>query len=254
MIELLDRQQILKLNNTFAAFILDWQNAQYNPLLDENKYEPGEMYENADAEKPRYYSQEEVDQLNKERFEEYNKKKDNIETVSQEDKYIGQIIYNFPQADINDYVENLSAGIVTLATELEWKSMIFLLDYSVPWLDQDNDYEPVKNALNYLKSIGVNDGFVGGFKAEGQDLKDLVKHLFWIIRCNASLPYCWFSGIDTEFVGDICKHGNLHFYLYSEQQKIAIQNKTMEMGLIEIEECYENFSETGAIEGRQLNW
>lgn len=251
MIELLNRQQILQLNKTFAAFIGYWQDAQYNPLRDDNKYTAGEMYENADDEKPRYFSQEECDQLNEERLEEYNKLKDDIKTISLEDKYQGQLIYNFPAAPINSYVKNLSEGIVTLATELKWGSVIFLLDFAIPWFYQNNDYPPVKNALAYLKKIGVDDEFTGGFKADGHDLAELVKNLFWLIRCNAALPYCWFSGINKDFVGDICKYGNIHFRVYADRQKTEIQDKAGKMNLIEIDECYENFSETGAIEGRQ---
>ena len=44
MIELLERQDIFKLNETFSSFIADVQDAKYNPTLDYNKYEPCEMY------------------------------------------------------------------------------------------------------------------------------------------------------------------------------------------------------------------
>jgi hypothetical protein len=252
MIELLNRHEILSLNKTFASYIINWQQQEYDPTLEHNKYDAGVMYD-IDLNKQRHYSQEEVDQMNQERLEDYNRKKDNVETISAEDKYTGTIIYNLPFAEIYDYAESLSVAMVTLAEKSEWKSVIFLMVYPTPWLEQENDYKPVKKALDYLKSIGVTDDFAGRFKANGADLEELMKHLFWIFRCNASLPYCFFSGIDKDFVGSICKYGNIHFHFYSDAEMIETKNKALGLGMIEIEQCFENFSETSTIKGRRLD-
>lgn len=254
MTELLDRQQVFKLNRTFASFIADVQDAKYNPTKDYNKYEPGEMYVD-DSDKPRFVSQEECDKWNAEAFEEYLKRKDSIEPFSLKDKHAEEITYKLLHtADIDNYIDKLADTIVALSDRLNWKAVIFLLDYSTPWLYQDNDYKPVKNALAYLKHIGVDSNFNGGFKASGQDLKELTKNLFWLIRCNAALPSCYFSGIDTGFTADICKHGNIHFHFYSQQDKIQVDKLAKELGMtdIENEDCFDNFSTTGAIKGRQI--
>jgi hypothetical protein len=252
MIQLLNRQEILSLNKIFASFIIDWQQQEYDPSLEQNKYEAKVMYDLA-INKPRYYSQEEVDQMNAERLEEYNRMKDNIQTSPVEDKSTGTLIYNLPFAEIYDYAESLSEAMVTLAEKLEWQAVIFLLVYPTPWLRQENNYKPVKKALDHLKSIGITNDFTGGIKANETDLKELMKHLFWIFRCNASLPYCFFSGIDKDFVGSICKYGNIHFHFYSDAEMIETKNKALGLGMIEIENCFENFSETGAIKGRRLD-
>ncbi len=254
MNELLGRPQVFKLNRTFASFIADVQDAQYNPTLDYNKYEPGEMYVD-DSDKPRFVSQEECDKWNAEAFEEYLKRKDNIEPFSIKDRHVGEVTYKLSNtADIDSYIDKLGDTVVALSDRLNWKAVLFLLDYSTPWLSQDNDYKPVKKALDYLKSIGVDHNFIGGFKASGQDLKELTKNLFWLIRCNAALPSCYFSGIDTGFTADICKHGNIHFHFYSQQDKIEVGKLATELGMtdIENEDCFDNFSATGAIKGRQI--
>jgi hypothetical protein len=251
MIELLNRQEILKLSKAFASFIINWQDQEYNPSQEYNTYKAGMMYD-MKLGKPRHYSQEEIDLMNAERLEEYNSKKDNVVTGSIEENYSGTLIYNLPSAEISDYIENLAGSIETLAEKLDWEAVIFLLVYADPWLEQQNDYKPVKSALKYLKSIGVTDEFTGGFKANGNDLKELVKHLFWIFRCNAALPYSFFSGINKDFVGSICKHGNIHFHFYSENEYFEIRNKCLDLGMTQIERCFENFSETSAIKGRKL--
>ena len=252
MIKLLSRKEILKLNKTFASFIIDWQEQEYNPSLEHNQYKAGKMYD-ITLNKPRYYPQEEIDKMNEERLEEYNRKKDNVETISLEEKYTGTVIYNFPYAPVENYAESLAEGIVTLAEKLEWLAVICMLVYPKPWLGQENDYKPVKKALDYLKSIGVTDDFTGGIIANGTELQELMKHLFWIFRCNASLPYCFFSGIEKEFVGSICQYGNVHFHFYAETEMIRTNHETLGLGMVEIEQCYENFSDTGAIEGRRLD-
>ena len=124
----------------------------------------------------------------------------------------------------------------------------------MPWLGQQNDYKPVKKAMDYLKGIGTTDDFAGGFKANGTDLEKLSDNLFWIFRCNASLAYCFFSGIEKDFVGSICQYGNIHFHFYSETEMIQTKNAALDLGMIEIEKCFENFSETGRIEGRRLDF
>ena len=105
-----------------------------------------------------------------------------------------------------------------------------------------------------MKGIGVNNNFIGGFKANGQDLQELTKNLFWLIRCNGALPSCYFSGVDTDFTGDICKYGNIHFYFYSEQDKIEVGKLAAELGMTVINngECFENFSDSSTIKGQQI--
>lgn len=249
MIELLDRKSILNLNKTFASFILEVQDAKYNPIHNPN--EPGEMYVD-DSEKPRYVSQEECDKWNKEEQMEFDQNRDKVET--EPIKFIEERVFTFSEAEIDQYLNNLGNGLENLNKQLDWQSTIFLLDYPTPWLSQDNDYEPVKKALDYLKSIGVTDDFTGGFKANGQELKELTMNLFWIVRCNASLPDCYFSGIEKGFVGDVCKHGNIHFHFYSDTDRQEILNETKEIGLKAIEgiHCYDSFSETSKIDGRQI--
>jgi hypothetical protein len=253
MIELLERQEIFKLNKTFASFVIDVQDAKYNPLLDYNSYKAGDVYFD-DNDKSRLLTQEECDKLNNEKNEEYLKRKDYFETLNLKKRHSGEMIYKLPFSDLDTYLESLSDGILKLSEKLNWQSVVFLLDYSTPWLYQDNDYKPARKALDYLKEIGTGEAFSGGFKANGQELKELTKNLFWIIRCNAALPDCFFSGVGTDFAADICKYGNIHFHLYSSEEKLGIEKAAKEIGMIEITDgqCFENFTETSAIQGRQI--
>ena len=253
MIELLDRKNTLRLNKTFASAIVDFQHVQYNPDSPDNIYEPGEMYMD-DSDEPRFVSQKECDELNREARREYEIKRDVSDVISIKDNFAGTLIYSAPNSDIDTYELNLANSINKLSAGLKWDSVIVILDYSTPWLSQENDYKPADNALKYLKSLGVDKDFVGGFKISGVQLTEFFQHLFWITRCNASLPYCYFSGVNNRFVATICKYGNVHFDFYSDDEKNEFKKVAEQIGLVRHTDnnCYENFSDTGEIKGRQI--
>lgn len=252
MITLLTRQELLALNPIFAAYIIEIQDANYNPLRDYNKEKPGMAYF-GEEEGSRYISQEECDVNNEQAYAVFLQKKDTYDTISLKGKHVGEAVYNFQHAPLEQYLDLLANGFVQLCTELQWDSVLFLLDYSTPWLYQNNDFEPVQKALNYLKSIGVDNKFNGGFKASGDDLKTLVKNLFWLVRCNAALPLCSFAGANSSFAAEICKYGNMHFHFYAEKDKAAIEAIAPKilMQLIEDGRCHSNFTEA-SFTGRQI--
>jgi hypothetical protein len=254
MIDLLERQQLFALNRTFASFIAAMQVAQYNPALEHNRLEPGDVYV-GDSDTPRYVSQEECDRWNAEAYEAYLKQRDTVEPLSLTDSYCGEVIFAPAHASgIESYAGTLAETIVALNDRLKWGSVLFLLDFAIPWLHQDNDHVPVKRALNHLKNLGVDPAFAGGFMASGTDLKSLTESLFWITRCNASLPTCYFTGIDTGFAATICAHGALHVHFYAQQTKSEIEEQLRISGMMEREHgaCSSIFPDSTAIAGRQI--
>jgi len=246
MKHLISRKEALK-NEVFASFVGSWQ-TRFDPREDPYFTKAG-VYYDWDLQKERFFSQEEIDELNALELKGFLDLKDDIEIKQLTDS--AELKYNLATADIFLYAKELGKMLEKLSTELD-SALIFLLDYSVPWLSQKNSYEPVKQALKYLKKMGVTDDFVGGFAFKGEELAEFVSHLFWIIRCNASLPYCWFSTDKHEFVGTICKHGNIHLYTYSEKIKESMQAFTQKNSLIEIEVCMEAFTVSSGIKGRQI--
>jgi len=246
MKHLISRNEAL-INEVFASFIGSWQK-RFDPREDLYLTEAG-VYYDWDLQKERYFSQEEIDELNALELKGFLDLKDDIEIKQLTNS--AELKYNLATADIFLYAKELGKTLEKLSQELN-SELIFLLDFSVPWLSQKNSYKPVKQALKYLKKMGVTDDFVGGFRYKGEELTEFVSHLFWIIRCNASLPYCWFSTDKHEFVGNICKHGNIHLYTYSEKINETMQEFAQKYGLIEIEVCIEAFTESSGIKGRQI--
>ena len=253
MIQTLSRKEILKMNKSFAKFISDIQDIKYNPATEENKYTEGYMILDEDEE-ARFVSQDESDIMTQTEYKEYLSIKDNIEFPQFTNKYFGNKVYNLPNNEVDIYVENLAKTIEKFCKNLKWESVLFLLEYPTPWLSQKNSFKPVKNAIKYFKKLGVKRKFIGGFIANGEELKELIQNLFWLTRCNAGLPICYFTGINSKFTANICQYGNIHFEFYSKKSKNQIEKNASKYNLIEIEDgrCLQNFNESRKIKGRKL--
>ncbi len=244
--KLITRKQALK-NEVFASFIGTWQ-TRFDPREDPYMTTPGNYFD-WELDKERFYDQIEIDSIHKKELEEFLNCKDDVTIKKYE--YFGELKYNLDFKDIFIYSIEIGKILEQLSIALN-SELIFILDYNVPWLSQENDFAPVIKASNYLREIGTNEEFSGAYKLSGDELAEFVANLFWIIRCNASLPYCWFSTESHQFIGDVCKHGNLHFHTYSEEVKIQLESFAKQNSLIEIDDCVEGFIGDSGIEGRQI--
>ena len=246
MKNLITREQALK-NEVFASFIGTWQK-RFDPREDAYMTKPGNYYD-WEIHKERFYDQFEIDKINNQELAEFLDRKDNVEIKKYE--YYRELKYNLNFSDIFLYSIEIGKILEKLGKELN-EDLIFILDYSVPWLSQENDYEPASKALDYLREIGTSENFSGAFKLGGDDLAEFATNLFWIIRCNASLPYCWFSTEKHHFVGDLCQYGNIHLHSYSIEIKNTLEAFAKANSLIKIDDCIEAFSTDGGIDGRQI--
>ena len=86
------------------------------------------------------------------------------------------------------------------------------------------------------------------------DLTTFVKHLSWLMRCNASLPYFHFSNEGQNLVGSICKYGNLHIATIDEVTDNLIKAAVKKTNYIYLDgnNCYNQFGKTSAIVGRRI--
>jgi hypothetical protein len=108
------------------------------------------------------------------------------------------------------HVKQLGIELVKLIEELDCNTLIFLGDTKQPWLHQDNDYKPAREAKEYLTENKIGKRFNGALQIDNSEIITFIKHLSWLTRCNASLPYFYFTNDEQQFIGNICKYGNLH--------------------------------------------
>jgi hypothetical protein len=248
MIKLISREAALS-NVTFANFIYNWQKS-YDPTHDTFMKTEG-VYPDSELDKDRFYSQKECDEIRENQIIQYKKSIDQITPKAQ--NQISEEIFNLRISDTLVYTNELGNLMSKLSKNLN-NNIIFFLELKIPWLYQRNEYKPVKQALNYLRNIGITNEYVGGIMANGEDLKELTTNLFWIIRCNAALPNCWFCDTSSKFVGDLCMHGNLHFHTFDENVKSKLIHFAKSENLKRIRKCEEEFedvNEFGGTKGRE---
>lgn len=132
------------------------------------------------------------------------------------------------------YLEQIATALRQLSEE--YGSLTVLGDWNTPWLNQSNDYPPVAQALDFLRTQ-IDETFDGGFVLEGKEITRFIPHLFWLIRCNASLPEFMISFVRANFVVSICKYGVLHIAFYDGDERQAIMSFLRAKGFRVCEAC-----------------
>lgn len=149
--------------------------------------------------------------------------------------------------------KQLGTELFKLAKQLSYDNLIFLGDTELPWLHQDNEYKPVKEAQQYLTDNKVGKRFNGALQVKNTELVTFVKHLSWLTRCNASLPYFHFTDKEQNVIGYICKYGNLHIDTLNQATDNLIKEFVDTGKFIYLEgNCFNEFGKTNVITGRRI--
>lgn len=153
---------------------------------------------------------------------------------------------------LNQHIRQLAGELTQLIKRLGYRSLIFLGDSTLPWRYQDNEYQPAKEALDYLAENAIGKRFNGGLQVETRDLPVFFTHLTWLVRCNASLPLIHFMDPKQQILGSICQYANLHLNTFNREteQQLTRLLPQAQFALLDGNYCYEQYSETGIIEGR----
>lgn len=151
------------------------------------------------------------------------------------------------------HVKTLGKELAKLTKAFQSDTLIFLGDTETPWLYQTNDYKPVKEAQDFLVNNKIGKRFNGALQVDTAELPIFIKHLAWLTRCNAALPYFHFTDQERNIIGSICKYGNLHLDTLNEQAdktlKLFVDTSGFEYG--DQNSCYNWFGKTSAISGRR---
>lgn len=115
------------------------------------------------------------------------------------------------------HITQLGSALLQLTKQFNYESLIFLGDTPLAWLHQKNDYKPAKEAQDYLVTHKIGKRFNGGIQVAAHDMATFIKHISWLTRCNAALPYVYFTDKGQNIIGHICQYGNLHLDTLNEQ-------------------------------------
>ncbi|WP_158408810.1 hypothetical protein [Fibrella aestuarina] len=162
-------------------------------------------------------------------------------------------IFTIDSKSFKGHIKVLAAELARLTGELGYNKLVFLGDTEVAWLSQENRYDPVKKAQEYLEYNKVGKGFNGSILVEISEVILFIRHLSWMIRCNASLPCFYFIDGGQNLLGYICQYGNLHVSTLNKMTDNLIQDflKVSSFRRLAVNNCYNRFGKTSAIPGRQ---
>ena len=152
------------------------------------------------------------------------------------------------------HITQLGIELLKLTNQLNYDNLIFLGDTELAWLHQGNDYKPAKEAQQYLVDNKIGKRFNGALQIDNSELLAFVKHLSWLTRCNASLPYFHFTDKGQNIIGNICKFGNLHLDTLNEATDKSIRAFVDESRFIYLDSnnCFNQFGKTSSIVGRRI--
>ena len=241
------REEILRKNQVFTEHFLKVQEAKYSP--DGNEYSEGDkviLDEGAVT-----LTKEKAEELNREDIDNYERKKD-ISSFNTElnVEWIGRKILVPNNNDFENYFKEIGLALDALTSLFKTEKLFILGNLNTPWLFQENEYPPVKKASDYLKSK-VNIEFNGGFELSENELIDFIPHLFWLIRCNMSLPEFMMSFENSKTIFSIYKHGNLNLEFYDNKEKEMILSFFKARGFRQIDDYYDTI-EFDNFDGRGL--
>jgi len=155
--------------------------------------------------------------------------------------------------DIDTFVNKLTAKLTELFQIVNALDFIIISHLKLDFFgNRDNKFKPLKNAYKKLEKIVGNTTFKEAFEIDINNLSDFVEILFWTSRYDPSVAeYIFLFDKDEQIQFHLCKYGNLHLTEYNKEQ--LTQDKLKELGWAIIEgQEFDNFTESGKIEGRKI--
>jgi len=226
----------LKINEVFTNHLIKVQVAKHDPS--DYEYSEGDKVILDDSNKAVTLTKEKANELNAENRNDFNLSKDsNPFDTKGKYKWIGRAILISNKKDSDSYLHDLGESLDKLRLFTNSNDLIVLGDWSTPWLYQDNDYKPVKESLDWFRKQ-IDNEFTGGFLLKETDLTQFIPRLFWLTRCNMSLPEFMMTFENCKTIISICKHGALHLESYDQVELNEFLDFFQTLGFKQTDDCY----------------
>ncbi len=182
----------------------------------------------------------------------YNSKDD--EDVFNYPKVFSNHILTLPSKSYGGHIKLLGTQLVSLANNLGFDNFIFLGDENIAWLKRFDTYKVFQQALQYLVDNKIGKRFNGALQVGTAEIPIFIKHLAWLIRTNGILPYVHFVDPGQNIIGNICQYGNLHISTKNKAADKDLKDAVSKSLFIYSTDrnCYNKFSKSNAIKGRNL--
>lgn len=169
-------------------------------------------------------------------------------------KVFANYVLTLPSKSYKGHLKLLGTELADLTKRLGYDNLIFLGDENIPWLRRFDEYQTSEEALQYLVANKIGKRFNGALQIDIIQLPVFIKHLAWLVRTNEVLPYIHFVDPGQNIIGDICQYGNLHISTKTKKADNYIK-KVIAKSKFEYlinGNCYNKFSKSSVIKGRQI--
>jgi len=155
--------------------------------------------------------------------------------------------------EIDSYSKALTNKLKALLGHLNTEKLILISHFKIDFFGNlKHDYEKVINAYETLSIITKSKTFKETIETKVSEINNLVEIFFWLERCDPSTPeYLFWTDTKERFCFYFCKYGNIHFIDFTNGNLIS-EKELASLGFI-VNEDYDQFTENGIIENRQLN-
>ncbi len=239
------RENILKINNCFSEHLIAVQNAKYKPT---DQWIEGESVILDDSDVAVVLTKEQADKLNKDDRQYFLENRDEYE-IKNLNKWIKGTILISSQQGEKEYLNDIGQSLADLSGN--YGKLIILGDWNTPWLSQQNDYPPAREAIQFLNKK-IKKTFNGGLILDSGVISEFIPHLFWLTRCNPNLPELMMTFINSKTVFGICKYGVLHLEFYDDQERKKLSKFFKDRKFQEVDSCNDPI-EFDNFKGRKIN-
>lgn len=251
-VRFIERPEAFALAPALASWVASWQEQCY--VIEEHLLTEGDtIYLDTDDDEPSILTAEQARALNAETRDAFTQLRDQFPIPPDKPQTGATIIAEPDCRSMRGIGGVMKRHMTALAAELDVGELIILPDVRASILCQENDHPPVARASAVLEAAGFAKSEDMAAIGPVDAMVEYFGSLFWIARCNASAPYIVVGAPALPLVGELCKHGNVHFTAMDQRRKMigALKKSGFRLPLDNL--CRERFSRHAAISGRRID-
>lgn len=155
-----------------------------------------------------------------------------------------------PNKNLEKHTEKLSLKIGELTEFLKANELLIISHLKLNYFGNlEHDFPNVIKAYKKLAKYFPTKSFKEAIEINKSEISDFVEILFWLERCDPSIPeYVFWFDKNEKFCFHFCKYGNIHIIDLTNGNLIS-DEELLKLGF-ELDD-YDQFAQN-AIEGRQI--
>ncbi|MGN6294199.1 MAG: hypothetical protein ACTHMV_15740 [Chitinophagaceae bacterium] len=162
-------------------------------------------------------------------------------------------IIGLGHTNIDTFTVVLAQGLKELFKTIDVHELIIVSHVKLDFFgNRANNFKPLLNSYKLLEQIVGSRTYKEAFMLRLENLPAFVEILFWMIRCDPSVPeYIFLFDKDEKLQLFLCKYGNVHLTQFENEYLTDTALESLGWKVI-IGPEVDNFTDDGKIKGRRL--